>query len=291
MNPSPPPLRTQAVTVAAMTAFAANSILCRLALGPPDIDAVSFTAARLVSGAVTLLFLSRLAGRTAQEKSRGDWISGGALFVYAIMFSLAYRRLEVGAGALILFALVQVTMVGWGLVRGERPRPIQWIGLAAAFGGLVYLVSPGLAAPPVSGSIMMAAAGAAWGVYSIRGRAAVDPVAATTGNFVRSVPMVMIVAVPFYSVVDLSARGLWLAIASGSLASGLGYVIWYYALGGLSSTRAASVQLSVPVIAAAGGLVFLGESFSLQLSISAVLILGGIGLTQLGGKSAGGSDE
>ncbi len=265
-----------------MTAFAANSILCRLALGPPDIDAASFTAIRLVSGAGMLLVIARASGRRRTKRSRGDWKSGAALFVYAIMFSFAYLRLDVGTGALILFALVQVTMIVWGLVRGEQPRPFQWLGLAAAFGGLVYLVSPGLAAPSTVGSLMMGTAGVAWGVYSLRGRGATDPVVTTTDNFVRSVPLVIIVAVVFYQSIDLSARGVVLAVASGAIASGVGYVIWYAALRGLSATRAASVQLTVPIVAALGGLAFLGEAVSLRLTISALLILGGVGLTLLG---------
>jgi len=278
----PSTLRTLVATVLAMTAFAANSILCRLALGPPDIDAASFTAIRLVSGAAMLLVIARASGRHRTKQSRGDWKSGAALFVYAIMFSFAYLRLDVGTGALVLFALVQATMILWGLVRGERPRPLQWLGLAGAFGGLVYLVSPGLAAPSMIGSLMMGTAGVAWGVYSLRGRGATDPIVATTDNFVRSVPMVLVVAVVFYQSIDLSTRGVLIAIASGAIASGVGYIAWYAALRGLSATRAASVQLIVPAIAAAGGVAFLGEAVSLRLTISALLILGGVGLTLVG---------
>jgi drug/metabolite transporter (DMT)-like permease len=262
-----------------MTAFAANSILCRLALGPPDIDAAGFTAVRLASGAATLLVIARTSGRQRTAQTRGNWVSGAALFVYAIMFSFAYLRLDVGTGALILFALVQGTMIVWGLVRGERPQPLQWLGLVAALGGLVYLVSPGLSAPSTLGSVMMGTAGIAWGVYSLRGRGATDPVVATTDNFVRSVPLVLIAAALMYQTINLSTRGVVLAIISGALASGVGYIIWYAALRGLSATRAASVQLTVPVIAALGGLMFLGEPVSLRLAISAALILGGVGLT------------
>jgi drug/metabolite transporter (DMT)-like permease len=271
--------KTLAVAALAMTAFAANSILCRLALGPPDIDAASFTAVRLTSGAAMLLILARASGRQRTAQSRGDWKSGLALFVYANMFSFAYLRLDVGTGALILFALVQATMIVWGLVRGERPRPVQWLGLAAAFGGLVYLVSPGLTAPSPFGSLMMGAAGVSWGIYSLRGRGAIDPVISTTDNFVRSVPMVMVVAALFYQTRELSTRGIVLAVTSGALTSGLGYVVWYAALRGLSATRAASIQLTVPVIAAVGGLVFMDEPVTLRLVMSAILILGGVGLT------------
>lgn len=278
--------RTLLVTTLAMTAFAANSILCRLALGRPDIDAASFTTIRLVSGAATLLAIARSSGRRRTERAIGDWVSAAALFAYAILFSFAYLRLNVGTGALILFALVQATMIVWGLVRGERPRSFQWLGLAAAFGGLVYLVSPGLAAPSAAGSLMMGAAGLAWGIYSLRGRGTTDPIVTTTDNFIRSVPMVLIVAALSYRSIDLSTRGVLLAVASGSIASGVGYVIWYAALRVLSTTRAASVQLTVPVIAALGGLAFLGEHVSPRLVISAVLILGGVGLTLIGREHA-----
>jgi drug/metabolite transporter (DMT)-like permease len=269
-----------------MTAFAANSILCRLALGPPDIDAAGFTAIRLVSGAVTLLAIARLSGRERTPQSRGNWTSGAALFVYAIMFSFAYLRLDVGTGALILFALVQVTMIAWGLMKGERPRPLQWFGLALAGGGLVYLVSPGLSAPSPLGSAMMGTAGVAWGVYSLRGRSTTDPVVTTTDNFVRSVPMVLVVAAVMFRDLDLSTRGVILAVASGAIASGVGYVIWYAALRGLTATRAATVQLTVPVIAALGGLAFLSEPVTLRLAISTVGILGGVGLVLAGRETA-----
>jgi drug/metabolite transporter (DMT)-like permease len=275
-------LRTSAATVLAMVAFAANSILCRLALQEPDIDAAGFTAIRLTAGAGMLLVIARLSGRRRATRSGSDWASAAALFLYAILFSFAYLRLDVGTGTLILFALVQATMILCGLARGERPRPLQWLGLAVALGGLAYLVSPGLAAPSMTGSLMMGSAGVAWGVYSLRGRGAKDPMSATTDNFVLSIPMVLLLAAVSHQSIDISTRGALLAVASGAIASGVGYAIWYTALRGLSATRAASVQLSVPVLAAAGGLMFLGESISLRLVISAVLILGGVGFTLLG---------
>lgn len=287
MNPeSRVGLRTLGATALAMTAFAANSILCRLALGPPDIDAVGFTSLRLASGALTLLAIARLSGRRRTAKSAGTWASGAALFTYAILFSLAYLRLSVGTGALILFALVQATMIAWGLVRGERPRAIQWAGLVIALGGFVYLVMPGLSAPSPLGAAMMAGAGLAWGIYSLRGRATPDPIVTTTDNFVRSLPLILVLAVLFHGDLELSFRGVALAVASGAVASGMGYVIWYDALRGLSATRAASVQLSVPALAAAGGLVFLGEPVTLRLALSALLILGGVGLTLVGKDEA-----
>jgi len=263
----------------AMTAFAANSILCRLALGPPDIDAVGFTSIRLLTGAATLLVIARTWGRRRTARSRGDWVSSTALFLYAIMFSFAYFELDVGTGALILFAMVQTTMIGWGLFRGERPSPLQYLGLAAALGGLIYLISPGLSAPSPLGSLLMGLSGIAWGAYSLRGRRTTDPVVTTTDNFVRTVPMVIVVIAVRYTSLALSTRGVLLAVASGALASGMGYVIWYAALRGLSATRAASVQLTVPVIAAVGGLVFLGEPLSWRLALASVLILGGVALT------------
>ena len=228
-------------TCVAMVAFAANSILCRLALGPQIIDAVGFTAVRLVSGALTLLVISLAAGRRPAISRRGDWFSGAALFVYALAFSLAYIRLNAGTGSLILFALVQITMYGFGLARGERPRPLRCVGLLSALGGLVYLVSPGLSAPSPLGAVLMAAAGLAWGVYSLRGRGASDPIAAATGSFLLSVPMVLAAAVIWRSGVELSRYGIILAAASGSLASGAGYVVWHVALRGLSATGAATV--------------------------------------------------
>lgn len=288
-SPSRSTPRNLVVTALAMTAFAANSILCRLALGPSSIDAAGFTAIRLVSGAATLLVIARLSGRRRTAQSRGNWMSGTTLFVYAIMFSFAYLRLDVGTGALILFALVQATMIVWGLARGERPRPLQWLGLAAALGGLAYLVSPGLTAPPVVGSIMMGAAGIAWGVYSLRGRRTTDPIVTTTDNFVRSVPLVLVATAVLYPTIDLSPRGVVLAVGSGALASGVGYVFWGAALRELSATRAASVQLTVPVIAALGGLAFLQEPVTLRLALSAVLILGGVGLTLVGREQTTGS--
>jgi drug/metabolite transporter (DMT)-like permease len=283
---NPSTWQTLVATSLAMTAFAANSILSRLALGPSHIDAAGFTAIRLVSGAATLFVLARLSGRRRTRQSRGNWISGVMLLAYAIMFSFAYVRLSVGSGALILFAFVQATMIAWGLVRGERPKSIQWVGLAVAVGGLVYLVLPGLSAPSTTGSLMMAIAGVAWGTYSLRGRGPADPLVSTTDNFVRAAPLALIVAFVFFKTINLSTRGAVLAIASGSIASGIGYVVWYAALRGLTATRAASVQLTVPVIAAVGGIVILREAISLRIAISAALILGGVALTLVGRENA-----
>ncbi len=268
--------------VLAVTAFAANSILCRLALGRQDIDPAGFTAVRLTSGAVMLAFITLTLGRTRETRSKGSWTSAAALFLYAVMFSFAYLRLDVAAGALILFAAVQVTMILSGLARGERPRPLHWLGLGTALAGLLVLLSPGLTAPSMAGSTMMAAAGVAWGAYSLRGRGSGDPLGMTAGNFFRSVPMVLAVAAVSCEGVRLSSGGVMLAAASGALASGAGYVLWYATLRRISATRAACMQLTVPVIAAIGGIVFLGESISLRLALSGPIILGGVALTFVG---------
>lgn len=258
-----------------MVAFASNSILCRVALGPPAIDASSFAVIRLLSGAFTLLVISLVTGRRPFPVHRGDWVSGAALTAYAIAFSFAYIRLDVGTGALLLFAVVQTTMVIWGIARGDYPRILQWLGLVAATCGLVYLVAPGLSAPSPTAAALMGAAGLAWGVYSLRGIHVSDPIAATTRNFVASVPLVLIAAAFLPGGVNLTAAGVVLAVASGSLASGMGYAIWYAALPGLPAVGAAAVQLTVPVIAAGGGVLLLGEQVSARLVVAAVLILGG----------------
>lgn len=274
------PLRILLLTVVAMTAFATNSILCRLALGADAIDAASFTAVRLASGALTLAMLT-LFLRGYHALAAGSWFSGFQLFLYAVAFSFAYLSLHAGTGALILFGSVQATMIISGLVSGERPHPLQWAGLAIALAGLVYLVFPGIAAPSLHGALLMALAGVAWGFYSLRGRGIKEPVYQTAGNFIRAVPFGLVVWA--VSVQDVHARpiGILFAILSGSLASGIGYAIWYTALRGLSSIRAATVQLSVPILAALGGVIFLAEVVTLRLLIASILILGGVALTVL----------
>jgi len=262
----------------ALVAFAANSLLCRMALAPHLIDPVAFTAIRLLSGVAVLLPVSALVAEPrAEGRASGSWTSGAALFVYAMAFSLAYVSLETGTGALLLFASVQATMIGAGLFRGERPLLREWLGLVAAMGGLAYLVSPGIAAPNPSGTILMLAAGVGWGVYSLRGRGGVAPVAATAGNFMRALPMAILCAVMASTTLHMTLPGAALAVTSGALTSGLGYVIWYLALRDLSATRAAIMQLVVPVLAAAGGVVFLAEEPTARLAIAAGLILGGVG--------------
>jgi drug/metabolite transporter (DMT)-like permease len=283
--------RTAALTTLTMVAFAANSVLCRMALGRAAIDPASFTAIRLLSGALTLLALAGLLGRgrppglargVAAEAGLARWISPCELFLYAICFSFAYLSLSAGTGALLLFGAVQATMIGAGLLAGERLTLQQWLGLIVAIAGLVYLVSPGIAAPPLGGSALMLTAGVAWGFYSLRGRRAVDPVASTTGNFARAVPFALLVATVWLPRLQLSPRGVALATLSGGVASGLGYVIWYAALRGLKATQAAAVQLSVPVLAALGGVLLLAESVNLRLVVSSVAVLGGVGLSLFG---------
>lgn len=269
-------LKTLALTALAMSAFAANSIFCRIGLGTGGIDAASYTTLRLVSGAIVLALIGLVAGGRPQERRSGSWLSAGMLFLYAIAFSFAYLSLSIGSGALILFGAVQATMILAGLRSGERPHPVEWVGLALALLGLVYLVSPGITAPSPIGSIIMAVAGIAWGVYSLRGRAESDPLAGTTVNFIRSTPMALVVSLIALGSLHITARGALFAVLSGGVASGLGYVIWYAALRNLTSTRAAMVQLSVPVLAAVGGVLFLSEAVSVRLVISSVTILGGI---------------
>ena len=280
-------LRIVALTALAMFAFAGNSLLCRLALKDTAIDAASFTTVRLLSGAVMLWLVVRLRGGGARVGS-GSWPSALALFAYAAGFSYAYLSLSAATGALLLFGAVQATMIGHGLWRGERLRWPQAVGLALALGGLVGLLLPGLSAPPLSGSALMLGAGIAWGVYSLRGRGAGDATRVTTGNFLRAVPIAATLSVVMLGNMSLDRAGLLYAVASGALASGLGYAIWYTALPALKATKAATVQLSVPVLATLGGVVFLGEAVSLRLVAASFAILGGIALVILEKRTDGG---
>ena len=272
-----PTLKTVALTALAMIAFAANSLLCRLALAERAIDAASFGSVRLLAGAATLALLLRLR-RGPAAPARADWLAATMLFAYVAMFSFAYLTLAAGTGALILFGAVQLTMFGVGLSSGERFRVSAWCGLALAVAGLVYLLSPGLAAPPLAGATLMALAGVAWGVYSLRGRGVADPVAATDANFVRATPLALLLSLVLASNAHAGATGIVLAVASGALTSGIGYVIWYAALNGLSAMRAATVQLSVPPIAAFGGVLFLSEVISTRLALASMAILGGVAM-------------
>jgi drug/metabolite transporter (DMT)-like permease len=263
------------LTLAALVAFAGNSVLCRLALGAGAIDAYSFTAVRLGSGALALLLVN-IWREPFRVSVKGSWRGAFFLLLYALPFSLAYVQLDAGIGALLLFAVVQLTMIGSGLRSGERPLPFEWLGFAGALGGLVYLVFPGLTAPNPAGAALMIVAGIGWGGYSIRGKTAGDPGSVTAGNFQRAALLVLPAAVLAWPWLSLSFRGVLLATASGVLASGLGYTAWYAALKSLPVTRAALVQLSVPVIAAAGGVIFLGEALTIRLISASAVILGSV---------------
>ena len=268
--------RVISLTTIAMIAFAGNSLLCRQALKHTAIDPASFTAIRLLSGALMLWLVVRV--KQGGSAGKGNWLSAMALFAYAAGFSFAYVSLPAASGALILFGAVQATMIGYGVWRGERLQAIQTFGLVLAIGGLVGLLLPGLSAPPLVGSLLMMAAGIAWGVYSLRGAGGGDPTRVTAGNFMRAVPVTAVLSLLMLSRASVDLAGFWLAVASGALASGLGYAIWYTALPALKNTSAATVQLSVPVIAAVGGILFLDERVTLRLFVASVAILGGIAL-------------
>jgi drug/metabolite transporter (DMT)-like permease len=265
------------LTALAMVAFAANSLLCRLALGASEIDAASFTTIRVIAGVITLVLVS-YAQHRPPSPSNANWRSALALFAYMVFFSFAYISLGAANGALILFGAVQMTMFAAALSAGERFPMLAWLGLAVAAGGLVYLVSPGLSAPDPLGAALMAVAGIAWGFYSLLGRGAPDPLAATTMNFISCAPLVVIVSLFSIPQFHISAMGVVYAVASGAIASGCGYVIWYAALRGLTAGRAATVQLSVPVIAAIGAVILLAEPITLRLVLASVATLGGVAL-------------
>ena len=296
--------RTLWLTTIAMLAFAGNSLLARLALGvrdgnPPAIDAAGFTGIRLASGAAVLALIllwrrrKKQPGRarapamkdpmptssTDADGFPGSWPSAAALLVYAVCFSFAYARIGAAVGALVLFASVQATMIGAGLVAGERPGRLEILGLFVAFSAFVWWIAPHVVTPEIVGAVLMILSGIAWGVYSLRGRGAGDPATVSAGNFMRTLPVAIpLVAVSLAASPLLSEHGVIVALASGVVASGLGYIVWYAALPLLTATRAAIVQLSVPVIAAAGGVAFLGESLDGRFVVAAILVLGGIAL-------------
>jgi len=280
------------LTLLAMIAFASNSLLCRAALKQTAIDPASFTFVRIFSGAVALwiIMTTRSSFSPAVPKpgeggspvtrhsplAGGNWPSAIALVVYAAGFSFAYVSLSAGTGALLLFGAVQATMILWGLRRGERLDATEILGIAIALIGLVVLVFPGISAPPLSGSIFMLAAGIAWGIYSLRGRTATDAAAATAGNFLRAVPLAAVISAIAFKEMRFDSLGVTYAIISGAVTSGLGYIIWYSALTGLRAASAATVQLSVPVLAATGGILLLHESITVRYVIASVAVLGGI---------------
>lgn len=272
-------IRTSLLTLLTMIAFAGNSLLCRLALRETAIDAASFTSIRLLSGALMLALLVRVFRR--ERLGRGSWLSALALFAYAAGFSFAYLSLSAGTGALLLFGAVQCTMIGRGLWCGERLLGAQIGGLLLAMAGLIGLLLPGLSAPPLTGSVLMLLAGIAWGVYSLHGARGGDPIRVSAGNFVRASLMALGLSLLCMTQTRWDSTGAGYAVASGALASGAGYALWYSVLPAMKSVTAATVQLSVPVIAAIGGLVLLGESLSLRLMLASIAVLGGIALVIL----------
>ncbi|MBA5638639.1 DMT family transporter [Duganella sp. LX20W] len=285
-----PAARIVLLTIIAMIAFASNSLLCRVALKHTAIDPASFTTVRLVSGALALWLIVRLrtsgaSGAQASPAGRGNWLSALALYAYAAGFSFAYVNLAAASGALLLFGAVQATMIGRGIAAGERLAPRQLAGLLLALAGLVGMLLPGLTAPPLGGALLMMGAGVAWGVYSLRGKGARDATAVTAGNFMRAAPIAVAmsaaIALAGTDGVRLDGAGLLYAVASGAITSGMGYALWYAVLPSLRATSAATVQLSVPVIAALGGVALLGEALTLRLVLASAAILGGIALVIL----------
>lgn len=272
-----PTLRLSFLIVFAMLAFAGNSLLCRIALRDTSIDAATFTSIRLASGALVLWILLRSRGR--QPLAAGSWPMAAMLFAYAVCFSFAYRDLTAATGALLLFGAVQLTMTAYGLFSGERLAGLRLVGVLVAIAGLVWLLLPGLSAPPYIAAALMLAAGLAWGIYSLLGRGAGDPTAATGGNFIRAVPFAAIVSLAVASQASPDQTGLVYAVISGAVTSGLGYVLWYAVLPALSATSAATIQLCVPAIAALGGVVLLAEPITARLLFASAAILGGIALT------------
>lgn len=275
-------LKTIFLAGLALIAFAANSVLCRLALGNGVIDASSFTIIRLLSGTIVLLVILRVTGNAARVSAKGSWSASFMLFLYATTFSYAYLSLDTGTGALILFGSVQVTMILLSLVSGTRLHITEWGGVAIAFTGFIYLILPGVTAPPIIGLLLMMVAGISWGIYTLKGRNSKNPLIDTAYNFLRTIPFVVLLAIFTIHNMNYSFEGVVLALLSGGVTSGIGYTIWYIALGGLSSTQAAVLQLSVPVIAAFGGVIFVAEAITSRLTVSATMVLGGILLVVLG---------
>lgn len=274
-------MRVAILAVVAMIAFAANSVLARLALGAGEMSAEGYTGVRLTSGAITLAAILYFRWpKTARPRVEinGSWQGAAALFGYALAFSIAYIMLGAATGALILFASVQIGMLAWAILQGDRPGMLEWLGFGVAFAALVLLVSPGLVAPPLLGTALMVAAGLCWAAYSLLGRGSRAPLADTAGNFIRCVPIALVLVIAGELGHTSTSTGLVYAIASGAVASGVGYAIWYTALPSLTRTSAAFVQLTVPAIAAAGGVVFIGEQLTGRLQLSSAGILGGVAL-------------
>lgn len=266
----------------ALIAFAANSVLCRLALENEAIDASSFTVIRLLSGTIVLIIIISTTRNTTGTSSKGSWAAGFMLFLYATTFSYAYISLDTGTGALILFGSVQITMILLSLISGTRLHITEWAGVVIAFTGFIYLILPEITTPSIVGFMLMTVAGIAWGIYTLKGRSSKSPLMDTAYNFLRTTPFVVLLAISTINNVNYSSEGIVLALLSGGITSGIGYTIWYIALGGLSSTQAAVLQLSVPVIAALGGVIFVFEAITFRLTISAAMVLGGILIVVLG---------
>ncbi len=265
-----------ACTLLALVFFASNSVLCRLALAEGVIDAASFTNIRLLSGAIVLGIILLLTQSQQAVDSKGSWKAGFMLFVYAAGFSYAYISLDTGIGALILFTVVQITMIAVGLFTGKKLHVLEWLGVLIAFAGFVYLILPDLTSPSLVGFILMSLAGVAWGFYTLAGQGSANPLRDTLFNFVRTLPFVAILFVFALPSMSLSTYGVVLAVLSGGIASGVGYTLWYVALGGLTSVQAGVLQLLVPVIAAIGGVIFANEALSSRLVIASLVILGGL---------------
>ena len=275
-------MRTFLLTAITMIAFGANSIFGRIALEGDAIDPSSYSFIRLLSGAIMLAILVVLSsGVRKKNLGHGNLISAFCLFAYAAAFSFSYVNIETGVGALILFACVQATMIGWSLYKGDRPSLFEWLGIMIAFGAFIWLVSPGLEAPDPLAAAMMAISGIAWGAYSLRGKSASDPLKATAGNFMLSVPMGLALLLITLSISQITTYGVILAIASGAITSGMGYALWYRVLPKLTATRASIVQLTVPIVAGIGGLVFLAEPLTFRFVLASALILGGVAISIL----------
>ena len=269
-------IKTIIYTTLALIAFAANSVICRLALKDGAIDPGLFTSIRLSSGAAVLIALVFLSKNRRHEKSKGSWTSAGMLFLYAAAFSYAYVSLETGIGALIAFGVVQITMIASSLISGYKMNGMEWLGILLALAGFLYLLLPGASAPSLSGFILMSLSGIGWGIYSLRGKKSKHPLVDTAYNFLRSLPFLILLIYFLAQESNYSTKGILLALLSGIVTSGIGYTIWYTALKGLNSIQASIVQLLVPVLAAIGGVIFIGELISLRLMASSLMILGGI---------------
>lgn len=273
-------IRITILTLLALLAFAANSLLCRTALATTGIDPATFTSIRLISGAAILwLFIKYQQKKTRlQAANESSWVSAFALFAYAFFFSFAYRHLSAAAGALILFSAVQITMISAGIWRGEKLNRYQLFGFFISFAGLIGLLLPGISTPPLAYALLMLCAGISWGIYSLQGKNITQPLTATAYNFIKTIPLTLILNLILFTQVSVDMNGIIYAVLSGVFASGVGYAVWYSVLPYLKATSAASLQLSVPVLAAVGGVAFLNETLSIRLLIATALILAGIAM-------------